>query len=544
MRIDTLLQHDPSDALQKLLSCHSKYEVQETSLNYNDSYRSLLLSEALYKNDYAQTNRLQLHDAMHYFDSLAKRYPDNDDFTILSARSHYMNGVGFYENDSVVEACKEYLKTLEIMEGQFDVVKLTGYKAKFMGLTYNRLVDLFSDQFMAEPAIYCGEKSLFYYYIAPVSKYSLANIIYKIGLHYDMLGDKDNAYLYYSNALKALPDSNNVVYRDILTNYTLLSYYSLDASAEFSINTLNDIILQSSSESERLTKFLCIGCIYYNEKMYDSATIYLKDVFVNHNDEIAKFQSAEYLLNIYQVRGDSLVYNKYSEYLSDNAVSKYDNMMEVSVLSNLFNDYIDNQKHVNNKHEKKTIIVLSLILLAILSTIVVLSKIISIKKLKDTNLKHKKEKSALMTDILKKDTKIFKLKKELGIKHSTTEIRRKELLNEPVCQTVIKSIEELHLSARDNYYKYDKVLSVDIITELHASVIKHSKGFDDILLQRSPKLKSNDLLLCYLLSLGLNEKQIAILRNRTYSAIKKQIYKIERLLKINIPLSKYVIKIM
>jgi hypothetical protein len=49
-----------------------------------------------------------LLNAVAYFDSI------DDGF--LSARAHYINGVGYVEKDSVVEACTEYLKTLKIME--------------------------------------------------------------------------------------------------------------------------------------------------------------------------------------------------------------------------------------------------------------------------------------------------------------------------------------------------------------------------------------------------------------------------------------------
>ena len=161
MAIDSLMQQRPDSALVILLdkSCLVPTGCDELSRNgkaclaaadVNDDYRSLLLSEALYKTGNAQLNRFRsvetchgasLQEAVRCFDSLAAQYPGNDDIAVLSARTHYMNGVGYYENDSVVEACKEYLKTLEIMENRFDESELVGYKAKFMGLTYTRLGD-------------------------------------------------------------------------------------------------------------------------------------------------------------------------------------------------------------------------------------------------------------------------------------------------------------------------------------------------------------------------------------------------------------------
>ena len=78
----------------------------------------------------------------------------------LDARAHYINGVGFYEKDDVVNACAEYLRTLEVMEAHFEEKELVKHNARFLAYTYNRLGDLFSKQFMMESSITCYEKSL------------------------------------------------------------------------------------------------------------------------------------------------------------------------------------------------------------------------------------------------------------------------------------------------------------------------------------------------------------------------------------------------
>ncbi|MBO7459293.1 MAG: hypothetical protein J6T53_00085, partial [Bacteroidales bacterium] len=119
MCIDSLMQHDADSALQSLLSFRADSVISteaQRSGEISCHYQSLLLSEALYKTYNPQYYRNELQSAMRFFDSIYSCYPTNDKFAMLAARSHYMNGVGFYENDSVVEACKEYLHTLEIME--------------------------------------------------------------------------------------------------------------------------------------------------------------------------------------------------------------------------------------------------------------------------------------------------------------------------------------------------------------------------------------------------------------------------------------------
>lgn len=137
LHIDSLMQSSPDSALQTLLSCHSEYEVRGTSSDINAHYQALLTSEALYKTYNPQSDIAALQSATHYFDSMASCHTDNDDVILLSARSHYMNGAIFYENDSVVEACKEYLHTLEIMQNHFDIGNITSDKAKLMGLAHN-----------------------------------------------------------------------------------------------------------------------------------------------------------------------------------------------------------------------------------------------------------------------------------------------------------------------------------------------------------------------------------------------------------------------
>ena len=177
--VDSLMWHQPDSALMCLLPYFNDTCCRDVSRNvsenanndtledvaryvsttaaYNRHYAHLLLAELLYKNDYAQTNRTELLQAVAYFDSLVRQAGGarraggskttsrrNNNLAFLDARAHYINGVGYYENDSVVEACKEYMKALEIMEDHFEEKELKGQMVKFMALAYTRLTDLYS----------------------------------------------------------------------------------------------------------------------------------------------------------------------------------------------------------------------------------------------------------------------------------------------------------------------------------------------------------------------------------------------------------------
>ena len=95
---------------------------------FNRHYFHLLLSELLYKNDHTQTNRNELLQAVDYFDSIvaASGTRVDPDLVFLDARAHYIDGVGYYEMDSAVPACEQYLKAVEMMENRFREVELMG----------------------------------------------------------------------------------------------------------------------------------------------------------------------------------------------------------------------------------------------------------------------------------------------------------------------------------------------------------------------------------------------------------------------------------
>ena len=86
-----------------------------------------------------------------------------------------------------------------MMEGHFAKNELVGTKARFMTLTHNRLEEIFSAQFMQEPAIYCGKQALVYNEIAPTSPYGSSKILYRIGKQYDKLNVADSASYYFSS---------------------------------------------------------------------------------------------------------------------------------------------------------------------------------------------------------------------------------------------------------------------------------------------------------------------------------------------------------
>ena len=451
---------------------------------------------------------------------------------MLSARSHYMNGVGYYENDSVVDACKEYMKTLKIMENHFEEKDLVGNKAKFMSLTYGRLYELFSDQFITEPSIYCGKKSLDYCKIEPTSRYGVSKMLYKVGLQYYILKQTDTALYYYNTAFENLPDSNNLVYRDLIASTTILSY-GIEQNAEKALHNLKQIIQASDDTDERISRYLSLGYIYYNERDYDSAIVCFEPVFNNSNSNLLRFQSAEYLRNIYLSFENTESANRYMEYIANHTSSKYNNMMDVSILNDMFYNYIDRHQNKLIQSNKKRIVYTSIVFIIVLLSVVGISKTRNKKKIISAGQKYKREKD-----------KVSKLEKELDRKRSETEIKLVAFLNEPICIRINNMVCDIPVSSRYNYSDYPKIhLEENSITELGNAVTKHFPNLKARLLSGNTKLKKDDLLLCYLYLLGLKDQQIALLRKCHYSTIYRQVTRLKKSLGVKGDLPIFIKKI-
>ena len=354
--IDTLMWHQPDSALKVMMEFAES--VKADSLDeFDGHYCQLLISELLYKNNYAQSNRQDLLKAVDYF--------DNSDNAFLSARAHYINGVGCYERDSIIAACKEYLNTLELMETHFLNIATQRITAThgatsissdlllwFMDLTYGRLEGLFSKQFMQEPAIVCGKRALAFDTICSFDPYNTSSLFLNLGLQYNKLYElnkepylADTAEYYFNEALRHLPDTNNRLFIDVVTQLELLKI-NMGRDFEPSIIVLKRMVAQTLDETERLCNYLAIGGIYHSYNQYDSALVYLTPVFENEKDPYRQKVVAPYLLEIYLNTGDTVKAAHFARYIADNTATEGESNAQVSTLNELF------QRHLQWEQER------------------------------------------------------------------------------------------------------------------------------------------------------------------------------------------------
>ncbi len=390
--IDSLMWRRADSAFVLLQEFVVGPEAEELD-TFDGHYCQLLISELLYKNDCEQTNREDLLLAVSYFDSLCGEKGDvinrvsTDGKVFLDARAHYIYGVGYYERGDVVQACAEYLKALEVMEEQFEEKELVGKKAQFMTYIYNRLGDMFEEQLLAEPAITCYKQALLFCKREPTSIYGIPVLLYSLGIQYEIANQKDSAAFYYNKALENMPDFDNIHYRDIVTAKSVLAY-NLGFCVDSVINNLKCVISLTSDEHERTYRFLTLGNILYESRMYDSSRFYLETVFEQQDDIQSKIVAAENLCSIYQKEGDSVKARKYSSFLADFTMAEIEKKKDVSKINEMFKNHLvqkqEKQAEVNReKAIKKVIKIIVPIAVIIALVIIILAKFRSKKLLKE-----------------------------------------------------------------------------------------------------------------------------------------------------------------
>ena len=508
IHIDSIMQQDPDSALQVLLSCH--YEGNE----FNEKYHSLLLSEVFYKTGMPLTNKAELQCTMLYFDSLYTCHQANDDFALYSARAHYMNGVGYYENDSVVDACKEYLKTLMIMESHFDIDKLTDNEAKFMGLTYTRLGELFSYYGTTQATIDSYKNALIYF--SKVENYSLANTYRRIAGSYRFDNNNDSALYYYRKAINLAKKQNKMsVYSNALSESAYV-YYELDYT-DSAFMMIREALQLPVSEDRRLAQYFTYGLLLANENQYDSAIFYLEKS-IERNYYVTQTVSAEILMNCYEALGDTTKMLYYKT-LYGNNFTQYRNTSAIETdLAKTYADY----KHLKSQRELIKIIKqrnIRIIIISILIIITIIGVVIIIrKKIFDVKKKSK-------DDIEEKDKALAKMKRK---------IEANPFVSEPICKTILEVVDTQQFKSKVHFSTYKEfALDKNQLLMLREAVDRHYNNFTQTLSNRYPELTIDDIDYCCLYLLGLKDADISALMQRAYPTVCQRSRKLKRIFNSN-----------
>ena len=578
-QIDTLMWHHPDSALAVMMEFAANSEADSLG-EFDGHYCQVLIAELLYKNDYGQSNRKELLKAVAYFDSLNFILNDtptpksliagadplsptrNDNIVFLSARAHYMNGVGYYEHDSIVAACGEYLKALEIVEMHFPNVETVctpslpiAHLPRFMALTYGRLGELFDNQFM-QNAIYCYKKALVFNIIEPTSPTGMVNLLSSLGREYHFFSQMDSAEYYYNEAWKYVSDTNHLTYRNLFSQQALLNYY-LGKGVEPAVNDLRYMMANSQSEDEKLTRFATIGHIYYEAQNYDSALFYLIQVFENKDDASLKWDAAEKLRSIYQSRGDTLKVTQYAIFQAENAVSEVESNYQVSQLNELFQQHLqweqeraEAERQQAARLRKNRMIVVVCVLVAVAALLAWLLIRRRMKQQRDAASQqmeavqeaHRLEKASMSGRLKRSNQELRELKDQMrqqaGNGAPKQEAQAVSFTDEPICRLIMERVNEGQFKAQMDCKLYqDYALGKEQVMALREAADRHYNQFTSRLAKAYPELTRGDLDYCCLYLLGLSDADISALMQRAYNTVSERSRKLKGVFGSDEPLS-------
>ena len=573
--IDTLMWHHPDSALAVMMEFAASPEADSLDV-FEKHYCQLLVSELLYKNDYGQSNRTELLQAVGYFDSLVRQAPpfkggrgdsktisnQNNTIAFLDARAHYMNGVGYYERDSVVAACGEYLKALEIVETHFPNVETRratslqpNHLPRFMALTYGRLGDLFSGQFMQEPAIVCYKNSLVFSKIEPTSANGIANLMSHIGNQYSILQQMDSAGYYFNEAFKYLADTNNLAYRDLISGLALYNYYS-GKGVESAVSDLKRMATQTKDEDERLTRFFTIGRIYYETRQFDSAMVYLTRVFENKDNVVMKRDAARSLRDIFQVKGDTLKATQYARYQVENPALEAESNRQVSQLNDLFQQHLqweqeraeaERQQAARLRRNRMIVAAVAFVVVAVLLAWLFYRRKMrqqrdeASQQMEAERAAHRLEKASMSGRLKRSNQELRELKDQMLRQNDTApkpETQAASFAEESICRLIMERVNEGQFKSKVSYLDYsDYALSKEQITALREAADRHFGRFTIRLAKAYPDLTKSDLNYCCLYLLDLNDADIAALMQRAYNTVSDRSRKLKTLFGSEEPLS-------
>ncbi len=586
--IDSLMWVQPDSALKVMMEFAGS-EAADGMDAFEGHYCQVLIAELLYKNDYGQSNREEVLKAVRYFDSIVgmdgadargaspqRGVSVRERDAFLAARAHYINGVGYYERDSVVAACGEYLKALEMVETHFPGIETRhgmslqpNHLPRFMALTYNRLGDLFKDMFM-QNAIYCYKKSLVFTSIEPTSPNGMAKLLSSLGQQYHFLYQYDSANYYLNEALKHLFDTNNLAYRDIISQKALLNY-NMGKGIEPSVNELRRMAAKASGTNEKTTRFIPIGDIYFDAQIYDSALVYLTQVFENTDDVLLKRDFAGKLRNIYQGRGDTLKAARYAMFQAENAVSEAESNAQVSKLNELFQQHLqweqeraeaERQEAARLRRNRMIVVVSVLVVVAaLLAWLLIRRKMkqqrdeasqqmeavqeahrLENQKIEAEREAHRLEKASMSGRLKKSNQELRELKDQMrqraGNGAPKQEAQAVSFTDEPICRLIMERVNEGQFKAQMDCKLYqDYALGKEQVMALREAADRHFNQITVRLAKAYPNLTKGDLDYCCLYLLGLSDADISALMQRAYATVSERSRKIKTIFGTEEPLS-------
>ena len=409
---------------------------------------------------------------------------------------------------------------------------------------------------MQEPAIICYKKALIFNSIEPTSPNGTAKTWSLLTKQYYKINQLDSAKYCLDESLRLLYDTNNMIYRDLIS-LSAVVYFDENRGGEEPVNDLKRMAVQSPTEDEKLTRYNTIANIYYLTNQYDSALVYFTQVFENKGDAAMKRSAARFLHDIYQSRGDTLMATQYAVYQVENAVSQAESNAQVSQLNELFKQHLqweqeraeaERQQAARLRRNRMIVVVSVLVAVAALLAWLLIRR--KMKQQRDAASQqmeavqeaHRLEKASISGRLKRSNQELRELKDQMrqqaGNGVPKQEAQAVSFTDEPICRLIMERVNEGQFKAQMDCKLYqDYALGKEQVMALREAADRHFNQFTIRLAKAYPNLTKGDLDYCCLYLLGLSDADISALMQRAYNTVSERSRKLKAIFGSEEPLS-------
>ncbi len=473
--------------------------IDEDNMTKNDYFEyQILLAEALYKNNYQQTNDSAVIEAVWFYDSLAQQHSTNTDVLLQQARTHYYRGVALEEKEFILEACSEYYNSLKTL----DNINIENNNRKeinhFKALTYNRLAWLYYNLNSTDISLVYLNNANDLFIVCDDYQSTITNIKLIAGTYYHEKHNTETT-LYYLNIADSLIKEvpiNAASIRDI--NSLRATYLFDNGEKALAYELMNNIIEEAETDKEIMTFYYVLAEMYFKDKNFSDALLFYKKAFPR--DRYTMIGCASRIIDICKITGDTEIANYYAPYLAEKSLDEISISPISTELTTLYNQYYA-EKHL--KAKRKAWITTIVIIICVAAASLLGLEVIAITNRK----RHKKEigeknwfigvlqgkiKSAHReSDIMKKKMKVMqdditKIKADIKREPIIFEERLSIIMQDETCQKVA-AMQNILVKTDHNYPE----LVIDDETRRH--IIEVCDRNSDFALQqimtKHPKLK-------------------------------------------------------
>lgn len=527
---DTMTAH-PDIALDMIIKLADTIDGDNMTKNDYFEYQ-ILVAEALFKNNYQQTNDSAVIEAVLFYDSLSQQHSTNTDILLQQARAHYYRGVALEDEELILEACSEYYNSLKTLDN-IDVENNDRKDIKhFKALTYNRLAWLYYSFNSTDISLFYLNNANDLFIACNDYQSTITNIKLIAGTFYHEKQNTETT-LYYLNIADSLINEvpiNAASIRDI--NSLRATYLFDNGEKALAYDIMDNIIEEAETDKEIMTFYYVLAEMYFKDKNFSYALFFYEKAFPR--DRNTMIGCASRIIEICKITGDTETANYYAPYLAEESLDEISISPISTELTTLYDQYYA-EKHLRAK--RRAWITAIIIIICVTAAGFLVLEVITIIKRK----RHKKEigeknwfigvlqgkiKSAHReSDIMKKKMKLMhnditKMKADIKREPIIFEERLSIIMQDETCRNV-GAMQNIPVKTDCSYPE----LVIDEETRRHIVEVcdRNLDGTLQQIMAKYPKLKYDDKIIFSLYLLGLDDKHVAVVIGKNYHQHYKRI---------------------